>query len=84
VQHVLTNYVFARRLWHATLSQIGLTAVVPKRRDVYFVDWWRKASLKIPKGKRKGIHSAVILGAWSFGSLEIGVLFMRLDLAFNP
>jgi hypothetical protein len=65
VQHILTNGVFARQFWHDFLSQIGLTAVVPKRRDVCFVDRWRKASSKIPKGKRKGFNSVVILGAWS-------------------
>jgi hypothetical protein len=39
--------------------------VGPKRRDSFFSEWWRKASTKIPKSKRKEFNSTVILGAWS-------------------
>jgi hypothetical protein len=47
------------------LTPIGLSFVGPKRRDSDFVERWRKASTRIPKSKRKGFNSMVILGAWS-------------------
>jgi hypothetical protein len=54
VQHILTNRVFARQFLHDTLARIGLSTMVLKRRDACFAEWWRKASSKIPKNKRKG------------------------------
>jgi hypothetical protein len=61
----LTNCVFARQFWHNILAPIRLSTVVPKRRDICFAEWWRKALAKIPKSKIKGFNSVVILGAWS-------------------
>jgi hypothetical protein len=65
VQHILSNCVFTRQFWHSILTPIGLTSVGPKRRDSDFAEWWRKASSRIPKSKRKGFNSMVILGAWN-------------------
>jgi hypothetical protein len=65
VQHILSNCVFTRQFWHSILTSIGLSSVGPKRRDSDFAEWWRKASSKIPKSKRKGFNSMVILRAWS-------------------
>lgn len=56
VQHILSNCVFARQFWHTIPSPIGLSAVVPKRSDTCFVDWWTGASSKNPEGKKKGIQ----------------------------
>jgi hypothetical protein len=52
VQHILSNCVFTRQFWHNILTPIGLSFVGPKRRDSVFVEWWRKASTKIPKNKK--------------------------------
>jgi hypothetical protein len=65
VQHILSNRVFARQFWHNILTPIGLSFVGPKRRDSDFSEWWRNASTRIPKSKRKGFNSMIILGAWS-------------------
>jgi len=65
VQHILSNCVFTRQFWHNILTPIGLSSVGPKRRDLVFTEWGRKASTMIPKSKRKGFNSMVILGAWS-------------------
>jgi hypothetical protein len=59
VQHILSNCVFTRQFWHNILTPIGLSYVGPKRRDSVFSEWWRKASTKIPKSKRKGFNSIV-------------------------
>ena len=76
---ILSKCVFGRQFWHAILSLIGLTVVVPKRRDSCFAEWWRKASARIPKSKRKGFNSVVILGASR--NIDISVFSMELDLA---
>jgi hypothetical protein len=65
VHHILSNCVFTRQFWHNIVTPIGLSSVGPKRRDSIFTEWWRKASSKIPKSKRKRFNSMVILGAWS-------------------
>lgn len=75
VQHILTNCVFARQFWHVILSTINLCNVVPRREDSCFVDWWRKASHKVPKGKRKDFNSFIILGAWSTWKHRIKCVF---------
>jgi hypothetical protein len=65
VQHIISSCVFARQFWHCILSPIGFSAVVPKRSDSCFVGWWRGALSLVPKGKKKGFNSVVILRAWS-------------------
>jgi hypothetical protein len=65
VQHILSNCVFTRQFWHNILTPIGLSSVGPKRRDSDFTEWRRKALTKIPKSKRKGFNSMVILRVWS-------------------
>jgi hypothetical protein len=65
VQHILTNCVFARQFWHDILSSFGLNNISTKRRDTCFVDWWRKASHRVHKSKRKRFNSIIILGAWN-------------------
>jgi hypothetical protein len=65
VQHILSNCVITRQFWHNILTPNGLSSVVPKRRDSDFAEWWRKASTRIPKSKRKRFNSMVLLGAWS-------------------
>jgi hypothetical protein len=63
VQHILSNCGFTRQFWHNILTPIDLSTMAPKRRDSCFAEWWRKASARIPKSKRKGFNSVVILGA---------------------
>jgi hypothetical protein len=59
--------------------------LAPKRRDSCFAEWWRKASVRIPKSKRKGFLIAwSSLGLGAFGSREIGVSLMELGHVFLP
>ena len=58
-------YVIKKMKLCSIFYQIGLSIVASKRRDSCFAEWWRKASARIPKSKRKGFNSVVILGAWS-------------------
>ncbi|KAJ1286065.1 hypothetical protein BS78_03G325700 [Paspalum vaginatum] len=32
--------------------------------EISFAEWWRKASRRIDKVRRKGFNSVVILGSW--------------------
>ena len=63
-QHLLTSCVFARQFWFKLLSPIGLGQLTPLADEVSFADWWRKCSVKVHKNMRKGLNSAIILGAW--------------------
>jgi hypothetical protein len=84
VQHILSNCVFTRQFWHNILTPIGLSFVASKRRDSCFAEWWRKASIRIPKSKRKGFNSVVILVAWSLWKQRNMCVFMELGPAFLP
>jgi hypothetical protein len=53
--------------WYNLLAQLGLDRVAPRRNELSFADWWRKANWRIGKAKRKGFHSVRILGAWTCG-----------------
>ena len=37
---------------------------MPDNRDQDFAGWWRKAAKQVPKEKKKGFNTLVILGAW--------------------
>ncbi|GJN28797.1 hypothetical protein PR202_gb16962 [Eleusine coracana subsp. coracana] len=63
-QHILTSCVFAREFWYRILAPLGFANSVPGQHDIIFAKWWKKASRRIPKEKRKGFNSVVVLGAW--------------------
>ena len=64
-QHLQTTCVFSRQFWHDIFAPIGLERVAPRRNELSFADWWRKASRRVDKVQRKGFNSAVVLGAWT-------------------
>ena len=64
IQHQLTSCVFAREFWFRILSPVGFQRCVPDNRDQDFAGWWRKAAKQVPKEKKKGFNTLVILGAW--------------------
>jgi hypothetical protein len=64
IQHLLTTCVFAREFWCRLLSPVGLQHCVPSQHASSLVDWWRKSVKKVPKEKRKGFNTLIILGAW--------------------
>ena len=49
VQHLLTNYVFAREIWLRILSKVGLASLTPDQEDTMFTDWWHKAHRQVEK-----------------------------------
>ncbi|WVZ91046.1 LOW QUALITY PROTEIN: hypothetical protein U9M48_037269 [Paspalum notatum var. saurae] len=56
--------VFSRETWTKILSSVGLQAVAPQT-DGSFAKWWGCAASRVPKEKRKGFNSLVILVAWT-------------------
>lgn len=65
VQHLFTSCVFAREVWVKVLSPLGLQNLIPSRHANSFADWWRKVIKRVPKCKKKGVNSLIILTAWS-------------------
>lgn len=65
VQHILTTCVFIREFWVKVLSTIGVQNAFLHWQERSFADWWRRAEKKAGKDKKKGVNSAIILGAWT-------------------
>jgi hypothetical protein len=64
VQHLLTGCVFARQFWHSILSPFGMGHLTPRPEETNFADWWGIVTIQVHRNKRKGVNSAIILGAW--------------------
>ena len=64
VQHLLTTCVLARDFWSRILTPLGLQDRTPTRQEKSLADWWRKATKRIPKEKKKGMNTIIILGSW--------------------
>ncbi|GJN34915.1 hypothetical protein PR202_gb23624 [Eleusine coracana subsp. coracana] len=64
VQHLLTSCVFARQFWFKLLEPLGLQDRISSTNTGSFTDWWRKTIKKVPKNKRKGANTLIILAAW--------------------
>lgn len=61
---LLTSCVFTRQLWYNILSSFGLGQLTPGPEETMFADWWREVGNWVHKSFRKGVNSAIILGAW--------------------
>ena len=61
IQHLLTSCIFACKFLFLVLSPLGLQHGVPSLNQQNFVEWWRKASKRTPKDKRKGFNSLVVM-----------------------
>jgi hypothetical protein len=64
VKHLLTSCVFTRQFWHSILSPFGMGHLTPGPEDTAFADLWKKVAIQVHKNYRKGVNSAIILGAW--------------------
>jgi hypothetical protein len=75
VQHILTSCVFARQFWFHLFSSLGMGHLSPRAEDDSFEEWWRRTSNRVRKEQRKGINSAIILGAGAYGCRGIELFF---------
>ncbi|GJM95772.1 hypothetical protein PR202_ga12550 [Eleusine coracana subsp. coracana] len=64
VQHLLTSCVFARQFWFKLLEPLGQQDRIPSTNTGSFADCWQKTIKKVPKDKRKGANTLIILAAW--------------------
>jgi hypothetical protein len=48
----------------ALYPQQGCIAVPQDFNDEVFQEWWRKAEARLPKCKKKGLNSLVMIVAW--------------------
>jgi len=44
VDHLLVHCVFAREFWFNLLRQVGLQSLTPQPAELFFLDWWARAS----------------------------------------
>ncbi|WVZ57357.1 hypothetical protein U9M48_007751 [Paspalum notatum var. saurae] len=64
IQHLLISCVFAREVWTAILSKLGLAFIAPQPGCTGFTCWWRQSVKRVGKDMRKGLNSLIILVAW--------------------
>ena len=64
IQHLLVGCVFSRQLWFSIFQTLKLTQLAPNILDSSFPKWWRKTTKLVPKEKRQGLNSLIILIAW--------------------
>jgi hypothetical protein len=49
---------------HAILFPLSLGDLTPAADEISLAEWWRKVLKKVPKNRRKGFNSLIILGSW--------------------
>ncbi|WVZ97941.1 hypothetical protein U9M48_043439, partial [Paspalum notatum var. saurae] len=64
IQHLLISCVFAREVWTAILSKLGLAFIAPQQGCTGFTCWWRQSVKRVGKDMRKGLNSLIILVPW--------------------
>ena len=64
IQHLLASCIFTRQFWLSILSPFGLGYLTPAVDEPSFVEWWGRLVLRVPNGRKKGLNSVIILGAW--------------------
>ncbi|TVU49279.1 hypothetical protein EJB05_00585, partial [Eragrostis curvula] len=65
VQHVLVNCVVAREVWFHALAKVGLQELTPSADEQSFRKWWRQALRRVPKEKKRGFNTLVMLVSWA-------------------
>ncbi|WVZ76816.1 hypothetical protein U9M48_024747 [Paspalum notatum var. saurae] len=78
IQHILVSSVFSRESWTKILPSIGLQAAAPQT-ERSFANWRGCAVNRVPKEKRKGFNSLVILVAWTIWKHRNACVFEGLS-----
>jgi hypothetical protein len=60
---LLAGCVIARQVWHAGLSRLQLTGLVPCHDD-YIVEWWLRGRQRLDAVGRKVFDALVLLVSW--------------------
>ncbi|TVU05324.1 hypothetical protein EJB05_48482, partial [Eragrostis curvula] len=64
IQHLLTTCVVAREVWFHVLRRVELQSLMPDQDELNFKEWWRRSLRKVPKEKKKGFNTLVMLTSW--------------------
>ena len=64
IQHLLVGCVFSRQLWFYIFQAIKMPELAPNIAETSFPKWWRKVVKLVPKERRQGLNSLIILTAW--------------------
>jgi hypothetical protein len=64
IHHLLLSCVFARQLWVTLFRQFGFAVLAPQATDSCFASWWGRIIKVVPKEKKKGMNTIIILIAW--------------------
>ena len=65
------------------MSPVGLQRCVPDNRDQEFAGSWRKAAKRVPKEKKKGFNTLIILGAWLLWKYRNACVFEGASPSMN-
>jgi hypothetical protein len=65
LDHLLMSCVFTGQFWYMVLQQVGSHSLAPQPTDLIFDEWWEKASMATSRIATGGLHSLIILGAWT-------------------
>ena len=65
IQHIMLNCIFSRKTWTRILLCVGLVDLAPNHYTSGFSAWWSRAVRRVPKEKREGLNSLIILVVWS-------------------
>ena len=63
-QHLLLSCVFTRQVWFFIFQYLNLVIDLPTAESSSFSAWWCNTIRAVPKDKRKGLNSLIILVAW--------------------
>lgn len=75
VDHLLLRCVFARQTWHACFAKAGVELLLMPSTVDLLQNWWMSARKRIPKVRRKGFDSFVILICWQLWKLRNSFVF---------
>jgi hypothetical protein len=64
IHHLLLGCVYSREVWARILRSIGLLNPCPAQDDA-LASWWLHGRKSLPKERRKGFNSLVVLVRWN-------------------
>jgi hypothetical protein len=77
INHVLSSYVLARKVWTLVLQRFN-HVVRPPEHDSRLNSWWVRAASSLPKEMRKGFNSPVILVSWELWKHRNACIFENI------
>jgi hypothetical protein len=83
VEHLFTQCVHARQVWHTSFQDMAVAADPPTVDDS-LEDWWLRERARFSAKTRKNFDALVILGCWELWKNRNAWVFNNLNLQFTP